>query len=337
MNNLYKFENVEFIDVETTTYCNAFCGSCDRNINGGKLKPTLKLAHMSDDVWRSLVTAKNLKNISRITFDGNLGDASMHPKLLDMLEYLLSVKKDILVSISSNGGARSPEWWKELAILLNKFSNHNLRFAIDGLEDTNHIYRRNVDWNKLMLNVKSFNKYSNYSVWRCIVMDHNKHQLTQIKDLAKSLGFYGFTTERNRDSIMQVDRYKQFPEMIITSPSRDEVLKNYNIREVFYKNLKPRKMPIPKQKTTDYDCPFGKEGLVSMDINGNLYPCCHIYSFKINQIDNFPWNKWDGQTNVKTKSLEEIFEFFHTELTSAWKNESYSVCNNCTARKNSAI
>ena len=49
-------------------------------------------------------------------------------------------------------------------------------FGIDGLEDTNHIYRKNVKWKKLEENIKIYIKYGGTASWQFIVFEHNKHQ-----------------------------------------------------------------------------------------------------------------------------------------------------------------
>ena len=61
MKNFYDIDTVKILEIELTTFCNANCGACDRNINGGKTNPKMPLEHMSLDTWKSLITAENLK------------------------------------------------------------------------------------------------------------------------------------------------------------------------------------------------------------------------------------------------------------------------------------
>ena len=63
----------------------------------------------------------------------------MNPETLDIFKYLKQVNPDINIGMITNGGARSVDFWKTLAEL-----KVNVTFSIDGLEDTNHLYRRNV-------------------------------------------------------------------------------------------------------------------------------------------------------------------------------------------------
>ena len=190
--NQYDINTVKVLEIELTTFCNANCGACDRNINGGPVNLKMPLHHMSFDTWQSITTEDNLSNISTLAFDGNFGDASMHPKIIEMLDYLSTIKNNLFIKISSNGGARNTEFWKQLAVVLKKFKHHDMQFAIDGLEDTNHIYRRNVNWDKLIDNVKAFNNAGGISTWRAIVFDHNKHQINQMSNFANYLGCHRF-------------------------------------------------------------------------------------------------------------------------------------------------
>ena len=130
---LYSHEAVQVLEIEITNYCNAFCGACDRNINGGKLNDNLHLQHMSVDTWKNIATEDNLQNIKEIHFDGNFGDAIMHPQFVEYLNILADVKTNLIVKISTNGGARNTEFWHDLASVLNRFDYHYVQFAIDGL------------------------------------------------------------------------------------------------------------------------------------------------------------------------------------------------------------
>lgn len=326
----YLFETVKILEIELTTFCNASCGACDRNINGGILNNNMPLHHMSLDTWKSIISKDNLSNISTLTFDGNFGDASMHPKIIEMLRILSNVKSDLFIKVSSNGGARNSEFWKQIAIVLKKFNNHEMQFAIDGLEDTNHIYRRNVKWDNLIENVKAFNNVDGISTWRAIIFDHNKHQINQMRDLAKQLGFYKFKTYRNRISPIVLDVYKDLPGGVLTSPSIEDFENNYKYIEHF-KNIK-----IPYEKSIrfkNYACPFAEEQTVVIEPDGKVWPCCFIQGNKVTHHKKFPYDEWNVN-NLNEYSLKEILETFRNKLYPAWKDLSYDICNKCLHKTN---
>lgn len=334
MNQLYLKKNIISFEIEATTYCNAFCGDCDRNINGGERAPIFDLNHMSDTVVDNLFTQENLKYIRRLHFDGNLGDASMHPFLLQMLEKINNNKSDLIVTMSTNGGARSTEFWKNLAITLKKFKYHRVAFAIDGLEDTNHIYRRGVIWSRLIENLQEFNTAGGHSQWKSIIFDYNKDQILSMIKIAHEIGCGGFVTNRNRRTgkIISCQSYKKFPKAKITSPSFEEFKEKYNIKLKFRKHIYT---PISELSFDgDYPCPFGQEGKVSIDIFGNIWPCCFFYSNSFKTWNKTILNKfYTDNINIVKNNYTDILDFIRTDLYSAWKQETYSLCNNCLHKK----
>jgi sulfatase maturation enzyme AslB (radical SAM superfamily) len=71
--------------------------------------------------------------------------------------------------------------------------NHRIEFAIDGLEDTNHLYRVNSKWNTIMLGVKTLREnFTGNMWWRYVIFEHNFHQIVEARDLAHKLGFNSF-------------------------------------------------------------------------------------------------------------------------------------------------
>ena len=68
-------------------------------------------------------------------------------------------------------------------------------FSIDGLEDTNHLYRRNVKWEKVIENARSFITAGGKAHWDMLVFEHNKHQVDEAKSYANKLGFVWFRSK----------------------------------------------------------------------------------------------------------------------------------------------
>jgi MoaA/NifB/PqqE/SkfB family radical SAM enzyme len=325
---MYSIETTQVLEIEITNYCNAFCGACDRNIKGGQLHKDLNLKHMSLDTWRKIITEQNLKNIKEIHLDGNFGDAIMHPELVGFLNLLADVKTNLIIKISTNGGARSTNFWIALANVLNRFDYHYVQFAIDGLEDTNHIYRRGVIWNKLVNNLTTFTNNGGFAQCRTIVFDHNKHQIQDIVKFAFDSGCKKFKTYRSREQNIQVCDYKKFNKGVITAPSREEFENNY---KVFY-NWTPTIIPLLQH--IDSECPFAKERIVVIDPFGVVWPCCFIQGNQLTRHKPFPYDKYLSYNDINSQSLPSILDFFNIDLSNAWKDSSYEICNNCLHKTN---
>ena len=78
-----------------------------------------------------------------------------------------------------------------------KYQFKFITIAIDGTSnETYSIYRRNGNLDKVFDNIRKLNKYKEkYNsifpllTWQYIVFEHNKHEICNIKELAKELGF----------------------------------------------------------------------------------------------------------------------------------------------------
>ena len=57
------------------------------------------------------------------------------------------------IGLNTNGSARTEKWWKEMANVLG--DDGYVVFSIDGDEETNHIYRRWTNYDKIIRNAKS--------------------------------------------------------------------------------------------------------------------------------------------------------------------------------------
>ena len=92
---------------------------------------------------------------------------------------------------------KNKEFWSELGNLFPKEADlGGLIFSIDGLEDTNHLYRQYVGWVKLMENVNAYMSAGGVAVWDYLIFKHNEHQIDEAEKLSKKLGFYKFTPKK---------------------------------------------------------------------------------------------------------------------------------------------
>ena len=184
-------ENIWQIEVELTTKCNARCPQCVRNYYGDYTWPTLPLIDLDVDFLTKRIPQQVWDKLGHIRFCGTYGDPCMHKDFLDIIKLTKSVT-NASITISTNGGIRSTKWWKELAGLLDP-TQDRVFWGIDGLEDTNHLYRIGTDYKKIINNLKAFNRAGGNSVWSFLVFEHNQHQVEEIKELSKQLGCTDFT------------------------------------------------------------------------------------------------------------------------------------------------
>lgn len=329
MSNFYKFETIKKIEIDCTSFCNAFCGACDRNIDGGENHPNLKLNHIGLEDWKAFITIENLQNINEIIFNGNFGDFSMHPHFIEMMEILASVKSDVYLNLNTNGGARNPDFWHNLAVVLQKFTKHDVKWGIDGLEANHNIYRRGIDWNKRIANLRAFNNAGGNSIWKCIVFDYNKDNLDEISNFANDCGCMAFQTNRNRSTPLGMKAYKEFASESLTSPSLAEFNANYKRKDTFKQQVRtPNSDAITT--TSAYTCPYAEDGMIQIDPWGKVWPCCYISGRQLDKNTNFDYNKY--KNNHITNNLNEILTSFYNDLHHAWELDSIDICNKCSGK-----
>jgi MoaA/NifB/PqqE/SkfB family radical SAM enzyme len=114
----------------------------------------------------------------------------MNKELPNIIKWFQSHNPNISIDICTNGGVQKPNWWIEIGKLLKQ--KGKVVFAIDGLEDTNHIYRINVKWDKILENIKAYISTGASAEWQFIPFKHNDHQVDECRALSKELGFNKF-------------------------------------------------------------------------------------------------------------------------------------------------
>jgi hypothetical protein len=68
--------------------------------------------------------------------------------------------------------------------------------VFEGLEDTNHLYRQKVKWERVMENAKAFIDRGGHAKWDFIVFKHNEHQVDEARQLAMDMGFEKFQVKK---------------------------------------------------------------------------------------------------------------------------------------------
>lgn len=182
MNSNY-FET-KIIQIELSSHCNLACPGCGRV---GLIK-SKKLKNFSISVEEFKKIVNDDSGINTIIFSGAISDIIYYKHLFEILEYVNSLEKRPFLWFSTNGSGKNEEWWTKFGKLLR--STDEVCFAIDGLEDTNPIYRVNSKWPSIITGIESLKKINqNLKInWVFCVFEHNYHQVRSAYDISKSLG-----------------------------------------------------------------------------------------------------------------------------------------------------
>ena len=247
-------DDVKEIHIEPTSLCNAECPMCARNINGEGLNPHISLKSLDTKWFKDNLKPETIKKLSKIFFCGNVGDPAATPELIEIIQYIKLSNPQIVIGLNTNGGLKTTKWWHELGSILQGPLDYCV-FSIDGLEDTNQIYRRKVNWNKLMDNVKTFIATGASAHWDMLVFEHNKHQTESAKLLARKMGFSWFRTK-------ETDRWDTYKET----------------------KLQPVEKFVPSDYAKEVLCEKNRDASVFLDYTGKFWPCCHMAEAYLNTI-----------------------------------------------------
>ena len=187
---MYDYEDIRTVHLEITEKCNAACPMCARNINGGEDNPWLQNAELSLTDIITIFPDQFIQQLSHMFMCGNYGDPIVAKDTLKVFKHFRSVNPTIYLSMNTNGSARTKQWWKDLAEVIG--TDGYVIFSIDGLEDTNYLYRKNTNWDKIIENAKSFIDAGGIAHWEYIVFEHNEHQVQEAKRLSEQMGFQKF-------------------------------------------------------------------------------------------------------------------------------------------------
>ena len=190
-----KFENVKILHLEPTDVCNAACPQCAREVDSNFDKSNLH--QLTVKQIKNLFSKKEIKQLDKMYMCGDYGDPAAGKHTLEIFKYFRSVNPTITLGMNTNGGLRNSKWWRELAGIMTGEKDYVV-FSIDGLEDTNHIYRVNVIWSKVIDNVNTFITAGGNAHWDMLVFEHNQHQVTLCEQQAKDLGFSWFRAKVSR-------------------------------------------------------------------------------------------------------------------------------------------
>jgi MoaA/NifB/PqqE/SkfB family radical SAM enzyme len=192
---MWTEREIRVIHIEPTDVCQARCAQCARETD-----PEFDADarhHLRVQQLQHTIPASVLNNLDKVLLCGVYGDPAAGRWTLDLIRWFREHQPEITVGLHSNGGLASTDWWRELATLMIHSQDYVV-FSIDGLADTNHIYRRGVSWQRVMQNVEAYISAGGPAHWDMLVYQHNQHQVEQCEQLARDLGFRWFRAKVTR-------------------------------------------------------------------------------------------------------------------------------------------
>lgn len=278
------------LHLEPTTVCQAACPQCPRTY-----LTNYDIVSMSLSKAKETFSVEFIQTLEKLFMCGNLGDPAAAEDTIEIYKYFRQHNPTIVLGMNTNGGLRNRKFWTQLGQLFSNPFDYVV-FSIDGLEDTNHIYRKNVNWQYVIDNAKTFIAAGGNAHWDMLVFEHNEHQVNDCARLAKDLGFSWF---------------------------RAKVSKRHN--EVPVEFLRPpRNWVDPVVESVEIDCHALKEQSVYVDAQGRWFPCCwHGLSQPNGNVSNWLTqlkNSWASSPDPICKTTCGT-RYGQTSFSNQWQQE----------------
>ena len=254
-----EINDIKWLHVEASTFCNAWCPACPRNQKGFGLLPDLVEQNL--DVDKFLEILEKLSFLDGIQFCGNYGD----PIACNYFDQLIAVGKKHTnkIQIHTNGGLRSVKWWQTLAEQLSTV-DHDVWFGIDGIGPVHEIYRQGTDYNKVIENAQAFIDAGGKATWQFIPYKHNEHQIKECIKLSQKYKFSKFKLIKSFRNVETGYHWKT------GNPFQLESSGLY--QTVFFK---PKQDILEKQ-----NCMHLQQPGIYLAANGKISPCCYFADHK---------------------------------------------------------
>lgn len=276
---MFKFNQLENIQLEITSRCQAACPMCERNNHGNLPNPNLIENDWTLEDFKKIMSPSLLKQLNSICFCGNFGDPIINDDLIEMCKYAKSIAGDIVITIHTNGGARKEEWWQELASVLG--DNSRVHIALDGLEDTHHLYRVNTTYNRVIKNAKAFIDAGGKAIWAMLIFKHNEHQVEEARRRAADMNFVSFSVKASQRFIAS-SKFEVYNKSGIVTHYL-EPSSNLNLDYITKEHLDKFET---LSKNAEIKCEVKHSKEVYIDAQKILSPCCYIAPGKYLYTEN---------------------------------------------------
>ena len=332
MKRYLELSEIKTLQVEPTSLCNLLCPQCER-VDKGKVNPLLPLTDLTPEDYDNIFTDE-LTCLKCVIFNGSYGDPVATRHLNYAIERIFSKEIDA-IKIFTNGSLKKASYWRELG---RRFAGtqSEVVFSIDGLEDTNSVYRVNSNFQKIMENASAYIQAGGRARWDFLVFQHNYHQVEAAKALAKKMGFKKFQKKITRrfvqgNYINHMDSDKIFnkqskPVSVLKPPPGNEkefewIVEKYNSWDKYI-------------DMTPIHCKYRHNmKALFVDFEAFVWPCCWVGApvYRTN-LENPQKKQFDALRNRYGKKFNSLrhhsfskilsHRWFNSDLVQSWENRT---------------
>lgn len=310
--------------IELTDKCNARCPMCPRtnHLDHCKPNPVVENVELTLADFKTHFTPAFCARTEKIIFGGAYGDPLAARELLEIVEYL--TPKGVAVAIATNGSLRKPEWWTRLGTAMAG-GDSVLELHIDGLEDTNGLYRIGTDYAKIIENAQAFIATGAKAEWHYIRFGHNEHQVEEAHRRSRALGFAGFTL---------IDSIRFGPDGVFRFQKPDGSAGVFHAPKRSGADVRAERVgpvspaPDPSQGAGEIDCKSARRNSPYISAHGQVSACCWMTG----SVEEAGFYAAHGvaprSLNLRNRPLADIMadEPFASLYSDAWKTGRLQTC-----------
>lgn len=313
---MIDYNNIRHVELELSSYCNANCPLCPRNLFGYTYNTGYTAKHLTLAEIKKILEPNFISQLDKVTFEGNYGDPLMNPELLDIVDYF-----DKPIEIFTNASMQTKTFWEKLAR-----AKTTVYFAIDGLENTHSIYRQKTDYNKIIANATAFINAGGSAVWKMIKFDHNKHQINDCEKISKQLGFKKFKlVDHGRNSGPVFDDQGKLVRVLGNFTGSTELQHYLDVIE----NGDMLIEDIWDKPKNTISCHSINSQSIYISSEGEVYPCCFM-GFNPRKYGKGRWHQPVNTqiqnllkpNNALERPLKECIEWFNN-IPPCWKKTTF--------------
>lgn len=233
--------------IEGTSRCTLACPGCPRTWFSETFNRPFPKFDLDVESFYRFMDCDSGRAVKEFSFNGNHGDVIYWPDLFLMLEKFRSSKH---FRIMTNGSHQKDDFWHRLKDILGP--EDTVFFSIDGLEHTNHLYRKNADWASIMRAIDIMKNGTARLIWKSLIFSFNENDIDIMRKRASDLGM-----------LFTVDPTSRFGDESL-APSLEKQLHDRR-----YTNDQSHQIELaPRCSSLEY-----------VSASGHYWPCCMISSF----------------------------------------------------------
>lgn len=310
---------------------------CLRTVCGGKDNPNLPLVELSLAQIKKIFQPDFVKQLDRIYLCGNYGDPIVARDTLEVFQYFRELNSDIRLEMFTNGSAKPESWWKKLAQVIDL-----VHFSIDGLEDTNHLYRKGTNFPTIVRSVKAYRESGGEAVWDYIVFKHNEHQINEAREMAKGWGFKSFNLKKTGRFFSNSKMASKDKQEVFTRQGQLDYYIEMPVDERYHNTALAKEQALIEKygslesylDSTPIKCKVASEKSLYISAMGRAFPCCwtanQLYPWYFPKEKSYMWKLLGrlengvADLNVLDRGLENVVngEFFQDVLLKSWEIKS---------------